>query len=345
VVSDPPKKDPPQETEEVVQETLPPKVTEPVQENVDSSEEVSGEWQGVLERVKTAMANSTLIVVSPSAIRPMKGQPREFFSEISLNNLRQSIRQVGQIQAGIVRKVDDGEDGVIYELLDGERRWRVVLDEEDMLYRAQLVDIDDIAAPYMIAAIANFNREGHTPIEISDAIHKLRTGPIKVPMPAIAEIFGFGAFWVGQMHGLQNLHPDVRAMLDPSLPKEKVLPTTAAIHISKLDKDFQVSLAERVLAKEISISRLRREVVKTGDEQGRPVRTREVKPSKVLDSFVVRCGESARNALDILDRVAEMRNREILPMDSPRIDLALKSLDSAIKDLRLAREAVSTKKS
>jgi ParB/RepB/Spo0J family partition protein len=310
--------------------------------SVVSEEQDSGEWRGVLDRVKVAMANSEIVVLDPSCIRPMPGQPREFFSELSLTNLRESIRGVGQIQAGIVRAVEDGESGITHELLDGERRWRVVCSEGITFYRAQLVQIDDIAAPYMIAAIANFNREGHTPIEVSDAIHKLRTGPIKVPMPEIAKIFGFSELWAYQIHGLQKLHPKVREMLDPNQSRKEILPTTAAIHISKLDPELQVGLAEKVLTREVSIGRLRREVVRVGESHGKPVRTREDRPSKVNESFTARCGEASRNAKDMLEKVREMRDRGILPNPaSPRGSLIVESLDSAIADLALVREVIS----
>jgi ParB/RepB/Spo0J family partition protein len=304
-------------------------------------EEESNGWQDVLARVKAAMASSVLVSVDPSRIRPMPGQPRDFFSESGLASLRQSIRQVGQIQAGIIREVHDDSGDAEYELLDGERRWRAVCQESIPTYRAQLVVIDDVAAPYMVAAIANFNREGHTPTEISDAIHKLRTGPIKVPLRAVAEIFGFTELWAGQMHGLQNLHPEVRAMLQPNQPKDKILPLTAAIHISKLDADLQLGLAVKVQAREISLARLRAAVVETGLAHGKPVRTREIEPRKALSSFENRCGEAARLAEDMIAQVNSLRARSLMPRKpSPHAELLHTSIVAAIRDLSLVRDAL-----
>lgn len=306
-----------------------------------SSEEDSGEWRSVLERVKVAMANSVLVSIDPARIRPMPGQPREFFNEQALGSLRQSIKKVGQIQAGIVRAVSNGVGGVTHELLDGERRWRAVCLENIDFFRAQLVEIDDEAAPYMIAAIANFNREGHTPVEVSDAIHKLRTGPIKVPMKAIAEIFGFSEVWTHQMHGLQNLHDNVRALLDPNQPKEKILPVTAAVQISKLEPELQYDLAKKVLNKEISINRLRNAVVAAGEAHGKPVRTRILEPRKVLSSFERRCSESSRIAGDLFEQIQEMRSRGIAPDGaSPRSGALIKALEAAIRDLSMVRDAL-----
>jgi ParB/RepB/Spo0J family partition protein len=303
-------------------------------------EEENRDWEGVLGRVKTAMANSIQITVEANRIRPMPGQPRIFFNELGMTNLRQSIREVGQIQAGIVRTVKDGVDGVTHELLDGERRWRAVCAEGIQFYRAQLVEIDDEAAPYMIAAIANFNREGHTPMEVSDAINKLRTGPVKVPMKAIAKMFGFTELWTYQMHGLQNLHQEVRDMLDQNLPKDKTLPVTAAIHISKLDPELQVELAEKVLTKEVSLARLRDRVVETGKTYGKPVRMRKVTPSKAMESFLNRSVEAARLASDILAKVIQVRSGTDEERGSLRLGHSLISLKAAVRDLSLVVEAL-----
>lgn len=303
-------------------------------------EEENSDWEAVLDRVKTAMANSVQVMVEARRIRPMPNQPRKFFNELGMINLRQSIRQVGQIQAGIVRAIKDGPDGITHELLDGERRWRAVCAEGLIFYRAQLVEIDDEAAPYMIAAIANFNRDGHTPMEVSDAIHQLRIGPVKVPMKAIAKMFGFTEVWTYQMHGLQNLHTEVRDMLDQNLPKDKILPVTAAIHISKLDRELQADLANKVLTKEVSLARLRDRVVETGVAHGKPVRIGKVTPSKAMESFLNRSVEAARLAGDLLAKVMQLRSGTDEERGSLRVEHSLISLKAAARDLSLVVEAL-----
>ena len=332
----------PEETPKVVAPPMAPAVALPTPPPPVEDEGDTGEWRDVLQRVKEAMAGAELVRLHPRAIRPMPGQPRVTFSELAMENLRTSIREVGQIQAGIVRAVDDGIDGITHELLDGERRWRAVSAEDLDVYRAQLVEIDDEAAPYMIAAIANFNREGHTPVEVSDAIHHMRTGTVKFPMSAIAELFGFSEHWTYQMHGLQRLHADVRAMLDPNQPRHKILGVTAAIQISKLDAELQPDLARKVLSKEVSVRGLRAEVVRTGEDHGSPVRTREQRPSKVVESYVSRSGELARAAQDLLARVHEMQEREIVPLKtSNRGNLALNSVRAAARDIESVLDIIA----
>jgi ParB family transcriptional regulator, chromosome partitioning protein len=58
-------------------------------------------------------------------IRPNPRQPRTVFDEDELAELVHSIREIGLLQPIVVRPVSEpGADGVHYELVAGERRWR-----------------------------------------------------------------------------------------------------------------------------------------------------------------------------------------------------------------------------
>ncbi|WP_338749402.1 ParB/RepB/Spo0J family partition protein [Janibacter alittae] len=58
-----------------------------------------------------------------AAIRPNPKQPRNVFDEDDMAELVQSIEQIGVLQPIVVRRVDP-DDGVEFELIMGERRWR-----------------------------------------------------------------------------------------------------------------------------------------------------------------------------------------------------------------------------
>ena len=64
-----------------------------------------------------------------SSIRPNPRQPRTVFDEDDMAELVHSIREIGVLQPIVVRPVSAGQDGevaegVLYELIMGERRWR-----------------------------------------------------------------------------------------------------------------------------------------------------------------------------------------------------------------------------
>ena len=63
------------------------------------------------------------------SIRPNPRQPRTVFDEDDMSELVHSIREIGVLQPIVVRPVSAGQDGdvadgVRYELIMGERRWR-----------------------------------------------------------------------------------------------------------------------------------------------------------------------------------------------------------------------------
>lgn len=97
-------------------------------------------------------------------------QPRRAFSEETLEELTNSIRQQGIIQPLLVRPLDDGQH---FQIVAGERRWRAAA-------RAGLSDVPVYVRPMdeqeaMAAAlIENLQREDLNPVEEAQAMHALR---------------------------------------------------------------------------------------------------------------------------------------------------------------------------
>ncbi|MDX6220066.1 MAG: ParB family transcriptional regulator, chromosome partitioning protein, partial [Frankiales bacterium] len=58
------------------------------------------------------------------AIVPNHAQPRQVFDEEALQELEDSIREVGLLQPIVVRPLDGADGAARYELIMGERRWR-----------------------------------------------------------------------------------------------------------------------------------------------------------------------------------------------------------------------------
>ncbi|MES2668592.1 MAG: ParB/RepB/Spo0J family partition protein [Patescibacteria group bacterium] len=249
--------------------------------------EESVEGLRILERVRIAISQAMYVEVTPDLIRPLKGQPRVIFDEDSMVSLVNSLHDVGQIYPGIIRKIAREEDGVQYEILDGERRWRGVTRAQIPHYRAMLVDIDDDAAPYVVSVIANFNREGHTVLEEVDAVVKMHEG-LKLKMTQIAHIMGKHYVSVSQLYGLRRLTPEVRDMLDENkTPKSKLLPKTAAIEIaqSNLPPAKQIEMARKMQSKELTLSSLRHQIREGGYGSGR---TRTRGPEDIRQTVAIR---------------------------------------------------------
>ncbi len=95
-------------------------------------------------------------------VHPNRGQPRTHFNEEALEELAQTIRTLGIVQAILVRKRAQGG----YEIIAGERRWRAAqragLREVPVFVR-ELTD----AQAFEAALIENLSRENLNPLEVA----------------------------------------------------------------------------------------------------------------------------------------------------------------------------------
>jgi ParB/RepB/Spo0J family partition protein len=252
--------------------------------NGDATQTVEYSWLQRLQTAQTAFESAKEITIDPTRIDPLPGQPRTHFDEDGIKALAQSIALIGQTDAGTVRRSPTKPRR--YELIDGERRLRAIQflhgnGHSEIRYRATLVEMpgnysDDAA--FMLACVKNFNRAGHTSLEVSDAIHRMHDG-MKIPMDQVAQFLGITVVWAYQMHGLQRLVNGVRCMLDPRLPRDEQLPVTAAIMISRMHPKLQLETAHKVIARTVPIKSLRNHILKTSHEAGVEAGVRKEKPS------------------------------------------------------------------
>lgn len=81
--------------------------------------------------------------VPVDAIRPNPKQPRTVFDEDDMAELVHSIQEIGVLQPIVVRRISDGEEGIDFELVMGERRWRASRQAERATVPAIVKDTDD----------------------------------------------------------------------------------------------------------------------------------------------------------------------------------------------------------
>ena len=126
-------------------------------------------------------APTSILVAS---IRPSSHQPRRHFDEESLNELAQSITEVGVLLPLIVRPIAEDE----YEIIAGERRWRAAkiagLAEVPVIVRA--ASAQDALE---MALIENVQREDISPVECATAYRRL-SGEFGLSQEEIAQKVG-----------------------------------------------------------------------------------------------------------------------------------------------------------
>ena len=132
--------------------------------------------------------SSSINEVPVEKIKANPNQPRREFSETSLEELAESIRQIGIIQPITLRQMEDGT----YQIIAGERRWRAsqmaglnsvpayvrTADDEKMMQMALVENIqrEDLNAIEIALAYQNLIEQYHlTQDKLSEKIGKNRS--------------------------------------------------------------------------------------------------------------------------------------------------------------------------
>ena len=111
---------------------------------------------------------SLLVDVPLDAIVPNPHQPRVHFDEATLDDLAESIRQIGVLQPIIVRPLDDHR----FELVAGERRWRAARRAGLHSVPAIVRTMEELASVEQ-ALVENLHRQDLTALEEASAYQQL----------------------------------------------------------------------------------------------------------------------------------------------------------------------------
>ena len=241
-----------------------------------------------------------------------KYQPRTRMDEGALNELAASIKSQGVMQPVLVRPVDGGR----YEIIAGERRFRAAqiagLDEIPVLVR----EVDDQAAAAM-ALIENIQREDLNPLEEAQGIARL-ISDFDFTHEQAATAVGRSRSAVSNLLRLVNLAQPVQTMLmagDIDMGHARAL--------LSVDSASQITLANQVIAKRLSVRETEKLVARALEEQANPapvartkdksgdiVRLEEELSDKLATPVVFKMGPKGRGQmiidfadLDILEGV------------------------------------------
>ena len=192
-------------------------------------------------------------------IQAGKYQPRTRMDEVSLSELAASIKTQGIMQPVLVRPVESGG----YEIIAGERRFRAAqlagLEEIPVLVR----EVDDQAAAAM-ALIENIQREDLNPLEEAQGIARL-ISEFDFTHEQAAQAVGRSRSAVSNLLRLVNLAQPVQTMLmagDIDMGHARAL--------LAVDAASQITLANQVIAKRLSVRETEKLVARSLEEQNAP---------------------------------------------------------------------------
>ena len=207
------------------------------------------------------VAGASYAEIPITAIVPNPRQPRRTFDEDTLDELAESIKQVGLLQPVVVRAAGPGR----YELVMGERRWRAS-------QRAGLTEIgaivkqtqdDDLLRD---ALIENLHRQQLDPLEEAAAYQQL-LDDFGATHEELARKVGRSRPHISNTLRLLNLPPAVQKRVAAGV----LSAGHARALLSVSDPDEQDRLASRIVAEGLSV-RAVEEIVAIGSDEVSPRR-------------------------------------------------------------------------
>jgi len=287
-----------------------------------------------------------VLTVERRRIRPFKEQPRKHFDQERLRELADSIAAEGQKTPAEAKRIE-GDPEHDFELVDGERRWRACDLAGVGVFRIWLNSYPNEDEQFISSVVANFGREGHTPLETARAIARILETPRYAEgtrtdrLTRVAKLFARSTAWIYLHLNLLELHPDVQAMLEPDAPEKGRLGLSMAAFLHSIkDQKLQLRIAREAAKRELKLNQARRLARTMAEAAGVQVGSGRAKPSdahRTFLRFIERLSEST-------DAVLELPKRgfvEALKKRSPdERQVLLAHLDEGIARLMELKEVI-----
>jgi len=184
-------------------------------------------------------------------IEPNPEQPRKRFQQNELQELAETIKNVGVIEPIIVRKENEK-----YILISGERRWRATKLAGFKKIPAIIKNVDEIRSAEL-SIIENIQREDLTPIEEARAYERL----IKLTnlnIKEIAERVGKDRSTISNLLRLLKLPEEIQQLVE----EKKLTAGQARPLLSIADKKMMIHLANKIVQEGWNARRVEDEVAK-----------------------------------------------------------------------------------
>ncbi|MEX0822088.1 MAG: ParB/RepB/Spo0J family partition protein [Rhodothermales bacterium] len=187
--------------------------------------------------------------VDVSLVRPNPYQPRKDFNDSALDELAESIKQLGVIQPITVRTTEDG-----FEIISGERRLRAARRAGLSRIPAYVREADSEEMLEM-AIVENIQREELNPIEVALGYQRL-IDECSLTQEGVAEKVGKGRATIANFLRLLKLPARIQASLRDGMVS--VGHARALINVD--DEDVQQRLIEEIEDQDLSVRDVEKKV-------------------------------------------------------------------------------------
>lgn len=241
----------------------------------------SGNESGQDTAVKEVVIETkeTALFIETGTIKTNPYQPREEFDEVALNELANSIKQKGVIQAITVRRLKDGS----YELISGERRLRASKIAGLEKIPAYVLDVHSKEDLLEISLIENIQRKDLNAVEVAIGYQRL-INECNLTQEQVAEKVSKSRSAVTNQLRLLKLPNEIKE----SIKKGEITEGHARSILSLDDEVDQIILWKRIIGESLSVRRV--------EELSKILKSKKISPKKIFE--VTNQDKAAKNFLE-----------------------------------------------
>ena len=244
------------------------------------------------ENVELVTDNDKIIEISLEEIKKNPYQPRTYFNEEKLNELKESIEKNGLLQPIIVKKAVKG-----YYIIAGERRYRAfeLLDRKEI--PAIIKEMTD-EEMMVFAVLENLQREDLSALEESESYKNLMD-KMSLTQEELAKKLGKSRPYIANSLRLLKLPTEIKNKLEQGVISTAHARTLLSLKTKKAMEEVCVLVVER----KMSVRELEEYVAKL-------LKPREVKKTKAKDIFIEEQENILKKRLGTSVTIKQGRNKK-----------------------------------
>ena len=244
------------------------------------------------ENVELTTDNDKIVEISLEEIKKNPYQPRTYFSEEKLNELKESIEKNGLLQPIIVKKAVKG-----YYIIAGERRYRAF----ELLGKKEIpAIIKEMTDEEMMifAVLENLQREDLSALEESESYKNLMD-KMSLTQEELAKKLGKSRPYIANSLRLLKLPTEIKNKLEQGL----ISTAHARTLLSLKTKKAMEEVCALVIDRKMSVHELEEYVA-------RLLKPKEVKKSKAKDIFIEEQENNLKKLLGTSVTIKQSRNKK-----------------------------------
>ncbi len=244
------------------------------------------------ENVEIVTDNDKIVEIALDEIKKNPYQPRTYFNEEKLNELKESIEKNGLLQPIIVKKAVKG-----YYIIAGERRYRAfeLLDRKEI--PAIIKEMTD-EEMMVFAVLENLQREDLSALEESESYKNLMY-KMSLTQEELAKKLGKSRPYIANSLRLLKLPTEIKNKLEQGVISTAHARTLLSLKTKKAMEEVCVLVVER----KMSVRELEEYVAKL-------LKPREVKKTKAKDIFIEEQENILKKRLGTSVTIKQGRNKK-----------------------------------